>query len=326
MKKGVGLLTLGLIGSKLYQKSTQELIQQSTQQSTQQSNQKSTLQSTQQSTLQSTQQSKQKSLNTNLIIDKKERKIRTFYIATVGNNPPWNNLKTYNELEGAEIDFGNEACKRMNVDCVWIKEEWDTIIPGLLSGKYDVIISDMSITKDREKIINFTKPYMSDSVRFAVLKNNDNLTQTKKINLNTVTTEDTQILKQLDRSMTGKTVCAQDNTTHKDFLENHLSNKSKIKLYKDNDSVNLNLVDGECDAILGDVGSIINLIEINNTQNIKFTGPQFRGGEFGNGIGVGVRKEDVDILSKWNRAIQNMTDDGTIREISKKWFGRDLSI
>jgi octopine/nopaline transport system substrate-binding protein len=292
MKKGVGLLTLGLIGSKLYQESNQK--------------------------------SKQKSLNTNLIIDKKERKIRTFYIATVGNNPPWNNLKTYNELEGAEIDFGNEACKRMDVDCVWIKEEWDTIIPGLLSGKYDVIIADMSITKDREKIINFTKPYMIDSVRFAVLKNNDNLTQTKKINLNTVTTEDTQILKQLDRSMTGKTVCTQDNTTHKDFLENHLSNKTKIKLYKDNDS--LNLVDGECDAILGDVGSIINLIEINNTQSIKFTGPQFRGGEFGNGIGVGVRKEDVDILNKWNRAIQNMTDDGTIREISKKWFGRDLSI
>ena len=286
-KLGVGLLTLGFLGSKLYKELTQ------------------------------------KSVSTNLIIDKK---IRTFYIATAGNNPPWNNLKTYNELEGAEIDFGNEACKRMGVNCVWIKEEWDTIITGLLSEKYDVIISNMSITKDREKIINFTEPYMSDLVRFAVLKNNDNLTQTKKINLNKVSTEDKDILKQIDRLMNGKTVCTQANTIHKDFLKNHLSNKTKIKLYKDTDDVNLNLVDGDCDAILGDVGSIINLIETNNTQNIKFTGPLFIGGEFGNGIGVGVRNEDIDILNKWNRAIKDMTDDGTIREISKKWFGRDLSI
>ena len=52
---------------------------------------------------------------------------KTIKIGTEGAYPPWNNLNAAGELEGAEIDFGNEACKRMGADCEWVTQDWDGI-------------------------------------------------------------------------------------------------------------------------------------------------------------------------------------------------------
>ena len=59
---------------------------------------------------------------------------KSIRIGTEGAYPPWNNLNSAGELEGAEIDFGNEACKRMAVDCEWITQDWDGILPALLKN------------------------------------------------------------------------------------------------------------------------------------------------------------------------------------------------
>ena len=60
--------------------------------------------------------------------------------------------------------------------------------------------------------------------------------------------------------------------------------------------------------------------------DVSFTGPTFSGGVFGDGVGGAVRKEDTDILDMWNEAIAEMSEDGTTAEITKKWFGRDISM
>ena len=96
---------------------------------------------------------------------------QTIRIGTEGAYPPWNNLNSAGELEGAEIDFGNEACERMGVTWEWVTQDWDGIIPALLQGKYDIIIAGMSITEERKEKVNFTTGYMTDGARFAVLKN-----------------------------------------------------------------------------------------------------------------------------------------------------------
>ncbi len=255
---------------------------------------------------------------------------QTIRIGTEGAYPPWNNLNSAGELEGAEIDFGNEACERMGVTCEWVTQDWDGIIPALLQGKYDIIIAGMSITEERKEKVNFTTGYMTDGARFAVLKNsglaNLNISGMAKVNLNNAGGKEQAAIGQLIAAMDGKTVCVQSSTIHQNFLEKHMSGAVDVKLYQAVDDHNLDLAAGRCDAVLADVGSIIDFMESDGGVDVAFTGPTFSGGVFGDGVGGAVRKEDTDILEMWNAAIAEMSKDGTTAEITKEWFGRDISM
>ncbi len=255
---------------------------------------------------------------------------QTIRIGTEGAYPPWNNLNSAGELEGAEIDFGNEACKRMGVTCEWVTQDWDGIIPALLQGKYDIIIAGMSITEERKEKVNFTTGYMTDGARFAVLKNsglaNLNIAGMAKVNLNNAGGKEQAAIGQLIAAMDGNTVCVQSSTIHQNFLEKHMSGAVDIKLYQAVDDHNLDLAAGRCDAVLADVGSIIDFMESDGGVDVAFTGPTFSGGVFGDGVGGAVRKEDTAILEMWNAAIAEMSKDGTTAEITKQWFGRDISM
>ena len=255
---------------------------------------------------------------------------QTIRIGTEGAYPPWNNLNSAGELEGAEIDFGNEACERMGVTCEWVTQDWDGIIPALLQGKYDIIIAGMSITEERKEKVNFTTGYMTDGARFAVLKNsglaNLNIAGMAKVNLNNAGGKEQAAIGQLIAAMDGKTVCVQSSTIHQNFLEKHMSGAVDVKLYQAVDDHNLDLAAGRCDAVLADVGSIIDFMESDGGVDVAFTGPTFSGGVFGDGVGGAVRKEDTDILEMWNAAIVEMSKDGTTAEITKEWFGRDISM
>ena len=255
---------------------------------------------------------------------------QTIRIGTEGAYPPWNNLNSAGDLEGAEIDFGNEACKRMGVTCEWVTQDWDGIIPALLQGKYDIIIAGMSITEERKEKVNFTTGYMTDGARFAVLKNSGladlNIAGMAKVNLNNAGGKEQAAIGQLIAAMDGKTVCVQSSTIHQNFLEKHMSGAVDVKLYQAVDDHNLDLAAGRCDAVLADVGSIIDFMESDGGVDVSFTGPTFSGGVFGDGVGGAVRKEDTDILEMWNSAISEMSKDGTTAEITKEWFGRDISM
>ncbi len=255
---------------------------------------------------------------------------QTIRIGTEGAYPPWNNINSAGDLEGAEIDFGNEACERMGVTCEWVTQDWDGIIPALLQGKYDIIIAGMSITEERKEKVNFTTGYMTDGARFAVLKNSGladlNIAGMAKVNLNNAGGKEQAAIGQLIAAMDGKTVCVQSSTIHQNFIEKHMSGAVDVKLYQAVDDHNLDLAAGRCDAVLADVGSIIDFMESDGGVDVAFTGPTFSGGVFGDGVGGAVRKEDTEILDMWNTAISEMSKDGTTAEITKEWFGRDISM
>ena len=150
---------------------------------------------------------------------------KSIRIGTEGAYPPWNNLNTAGELEGAEIDFGNEACKRMGVECEWVIQDWDGIIPALLNGKYDIIVAGMSITEERKQKVNFTDGYMNDGARFSVLKDsklaNIAIPGVSKVNMNKAGGKEKAAVGQLVAAFEGKTVCVQSSTTfsiHKEKL------------------------------------------------------------------------------------------------------------
>ena len=255
---------------------------------------------------------------------------QTIRIGTEGAYPPWNNVNSSGELEGAEIDFGNEACKRMGVTCEWVRQDWDGIIPALLQGKYDIIIAGMSITEERKEKVNFTDGYMNDGTRFAVLKDsgmaNLSIAGVSKVNLNKAGGKEQAAIGQLVAAFDGKVLCAQSSTIGQNFIEQYFSGSSELKLYQTVDDHNMDLENGRCDAVLGDIASMIDFMNSDNGTNVSFTGPSFSGGVLGDGVGGAIRKEDTEILEMWNSVIAEMSKDGTTAEITKKWFGRDMSM
>jgi len=255
---------------------------------------------------------------------------KSIRIGTEGAYPPWNNLNSAGELEGAEIDFGNEACKRMAVDCEWVTQDWDGIIPALLNGKYDIIIAGMSITEERKQKVNFTNGYMNDGARFWALEDSGlagiAISGVTKVNMNNAGGKELAAVGQLIAAFEGKSVCVQSSTTHANFASQYMSGSSEVKLYQTVDDHNLDLIAGRCDAILSDVASAIDFMETDQGSVAAFSGPTFSGGPWGDGVGGAIRKEDTDILEMWNKAIAEMAADGTTAEITKKWFGRDMSM
>ena len=255
---------------------------------------------------------------------------KSIRIGTEGAYPPWNNLNSAGELEGAEIDFGNEACKRMGVECEWVTQDWDGIIPALLNGKYDIIVAGMSITEERKQKVNFTTGYMNDGARFSVLKDsklaNISIPGVSKVNMNNAGGKEKAAVGQLVAAFNGKTVCVQSSTTHANFVEQYMAGVVTLKLYQTVDDHNLDLSAGRCDAVLTDVASALDFMGTDQGANAAFTGPTFSGGPWGDGVGGAIRKEDTDILEMWNKVIAEMSEDGTTAEITKKWFGRDMSM
>ena len=72
---------------------------------------------------------------------------------------PWSMRDLEGELIGFELDVGRKLAKDMGVEVEFSPTAWDGIIPALVSGKFDVIISGMSITAQRNLTINFSNPY-----------------------------------------------------------------------------------------------------------------------------------------------------------------------
>ena len=80
-------------------------------------------------------------------------------MGTEGAYPPYNFINDAGEVDGFERALGDELCARAELTCEWVTNEWDSIIPNLVSGNYDTIIAGMSITDERDEVIDFSQGY-----------------------------------------------------------------------------------------------------------------------------------------------------------------------
>ena len=80
-------------------------------------------------------------------------------MGTEGAYPPYNFINDAGEVDGFERELGDELCARASLTCEWVVNDWDSIIPNLVSGNYDTIIAGMSITAERDEVIDFTSNY-----------------------------------------------------------------------------------------------------------------------------------------------------------------------
>ena len=99
----------------------------------------------------------------------------------------------------------------------------------------------------------------------------------------------------------------------------------ELRLYQTMDDLHLDLAAGRIDAALAAAVAFTDYAE-KSGKPVVLVGPTFSGGAFGNGVGVGIRKDDTDLLKRFNKAINTARKNGKISELATKWFGFDASM
>ena len=248
-------------------------------------------------------------------------------IGTEGAYPPWNAKDESGKLIGFEVELANWLCIYMKADCTIVEQDWDGMIPGLIMRKYDAIMAGMSITGERMKVINFSQGYADEVAQLAVMKGSslEGMDTPSGINLSLGGSNVKSALKTLTGALAGKTVCVQTATIHQNFLESGDVGSVTVRTYKTQDEVNLDLAAGRCDAALAAAVAFTDYAE-KSGKPVVLVGPTLSGGAFGNGVGVGIRKDDTDLLKAFNSAIDQARKSGKISELAIKWFGFDASM
>ncbi|WP_109311987.1 transporter substrate-binding domain-containing protein [Ruegeria sp. AU67] len=210
----------------------------------------------------------------------------TVRMGTEGAYPPWNFINDAGEIDGFERELGDELCKRANLECEWVKNDWDSIIPNLVSGNYDVIIAGMSITDERDEVIDFTQNYTPPDPSAYV-----------------ATSDDVDVANGI--------VAAQTGTIQAGYIAE--SGATLVEFASPEETIAA-VRNGEADAVLADKSFLAPIAD--EDADLRFVAEDV---PLGGGVGIGVRESDGDLKEKLNTAIQSMKDDGSLNELITKW-------
>ena len=207
-------------------------------------------------------------------------------MGTEGAYPPYNFLNDDGEVDGFERKLGDELCARAELTCEWVTNEWDSIIPNLVSGNYDVIIAGMSITDERDEVIDFTQNYTQpDPSAYAAMS--------------------------ADVDLAGGVVAAQTNTIQAAFVAEQ---GWTLLEFATPDETIAAVKNGEADAVLADKSFLDPIVE-SDAELVMLEQQELIGG----GVGMGLRESDGELREKFDAAIQSMKDDGSLNALIEEW-------
>lgn len=227
-------------------------------------------------------------------------------IGVEGAYPPFSWVTTTGELQGFDIEIANALCEEMGAECTLVQQDWDGIIPALLARKYDAIIASMSITEERKKKVDFSNKYYSTPAKFA---------QKKGAGIE-ISAE----------GLKGKTVGVQRATIHDNFLTGEFGDSVDIRRYGTQDEAYLDAVAGRLDLLLADsVAMAEGFLSTDEGAGWEMVGPGFTDPKyFGDGAGIAIRKNNQDLVDKFNAAIDALRASGKYQEINAKYFDFDV--
>lgn len=218
---------------------------------------------------------------------------QTVRLGTEGAYPPFNFINDAGEVAGFERDVGDELCKRATLTCEWVTNEWDSIIPNLQSGNYDVIIAGMSITEEREEVIDFTQNYFPPAASAYVALS-------------------------ADADLKAGNVSAQISTIQAGYVA---ESGATLLEFATPDETIAAVRNGEAVAVFADKDFLAPIVAESNGE-LMFVGEPV---QLGGGVGLGLRASDTDLKGKLNTAIQSMKDDGSLNALIAKHFGPETA-
>ncbi|MCB5199718.1 transporter substrate-binding domain-containing protein [Loktanella sp. TSTF-M6] len=216
-----------------------------------------------------------------------EAHAETVRLGTEGAYPPYNFLNDAGEVDGFERALGDELCARAELTCEWVTNDWDSIIPNLVSGNYDVIIAGMSITDERDEVIDFSDPYTQpDPSAFVAMAEGD---------------------------LSSGVIAAQAGTIQASYVATEMPDATLLEFATPEETVAA-MRNGEADAVIADKAFLEPVVA---EGDVMFVGEDIL---IGGGIGLGIRESDGELKAKFDTAIQSMKDDGTLNALIVEWL------
>jgi len=224
----------------------------------------------------------------------------TYIVASDISWPPFEYVDEQGRYVGFDLDVMREIAKIEGYDIKIVDVAFDSIIPGVVAGKYDIGASGFTITEKRDEVVDFSDPYWSSDQAILVRKDSG---------LNIITA-----LSQ------GRTVGAQRGTTGASWIKENLIEKGvdvKLKLYETYPMAVLDLVNGNVDAVIQDEPA--SRASVAKEKNIMIAGIIVTGEQFGFLVKEGDPK---GILPKINEGMKKLKASGKWDELVEKYFGK----
>ena len=218
----------------------------------------------------------------------------TVRIATEGAYAPWNFLNDAGAPAGYEIDLGNAICEKAGLTCEFVINDWDSIIPNLLAGNYDLIMAGMSITDERRETIDFSQNYFPPDPSLFVAAAGAGIDPT---------------------ALEGKRVGVQGGTIQAAYAEANLAGANTIVAFTTADQAMADLAAGNLDTIIAD-GAYLEPVVAASSGAIEFVGEDVM---IGNGVGAGLRKDEAELKTKFDDALTALKPDGTVDKRIAQW-------
>lgn len=227
---------------------------------------------------------------------------KTIRVGVEGAYPPFSFVTPDGKLDGFDIEIAKALVKAAGAEIEIVAQDWDGMIPALLTKKYDCIVASMSMTEERKKKVAFTHKYYQAPARFVAKKG---------------------AFSDLSReSLKGRSIGVQRASTHDKYLTDNYGNDISIKRYGSQDEVYLDMTAGRIDLFVSNaVSTSEGFLKKPEGKDYEFIGPDLIDPKwYGEGVGIACRPQDTDLVEKLNAAIVKIREDGTYKKIQDKYF------
>ncbi|MBA0039003.1 transporter substrate-binding domain-containing protein [Pantoea sp. BIGb0393] len=250
----------------------------------------------------------------------------TLKFATEAAYPPFNQSTPSGKIVGYEPDMVAEIAKRAGFKYEIVAQKWSGMIPGLVDGKYDAVIDAVTVTPKREEVVDFSRQYTVSISGFVTLKGSavDTLPGNGEVVLADDEAGMTKSIDALKAKFKGKTIAVQVATIQADFLNKYLADVATIRTYQAGPETFADLLNGRVDAVMASRTNL-NAYVKKHADTVNSTGYGFSGGVLGQGSAIAIQKNNPELKAALDSALNSMIKDGTLKQLSEKWFGENVA-